>query len=49
MRTRTMTEYTNRIASALSAFALSLALIAGTVSVPATPSGNAAPAAQGLI
>ncbi|MDP3551927.1 MAG: hypothetical protein Q8R81_16225 [Novosphingobium sp.] len=44
----TMTEFTNRIAAAASAFALSLALIAGTVNVP---QANNAPAAQvqGLI
>lgn len=37
-----MTEFANRIAAAASAFALSLALIAGTVDVPATPGTPAA-------
>lgn len=41
-----MTEFTNRIAAAASAFALSLALMAGTVSVPAhSDTNSAAPAA----
>lgn len=43
-----MTEFANRIAAAATAFALSLALIAGTVSVPATSGAPATPA-QGLI
>lgn len=43
-----MTEFTNRIAAAASAFALSLALIAGTVNVPQTSNAPAAQV-QGLI
>jgi len=39
-----MTEFANRIAAAASAFALSLALIAGTVHTPANT--TSAPAAQ---
>lgn len=38
-----MTDFANRIAAAATAFTLSLALIAGTVAVPAA---STAPAAQ---
>jgi hypothetical protein len=48
MRTATMTEFTNRIAAAASALALSLALIAGTVNVPQASNAPAAQV-QGLI
>jgi len=41
---QTMTEFANRIAAAASAFALSLALIAGTVHTPANT--TSAPAVQ---
>lgn len=41
---KTMTAITNRIAAAATAFALSLALIAGTVHTPVT--NSAAPAAM---
>jgi hypothetical protein len=41
---KTMTDFANRIAAAASAFALSLALIAGTVHTPVNTS--AAPAAM---
>lgn len=43
MRTSSMTFFAQRIAAAASAFALSLALIAGTVT---TPVHNAAPVAM---
>lgn len=43
-----MTEFTHRIAAAASAFALSLALIAGTVDVPA-PSAAAPESADAAL